>query len=275
MNATPATIAQAQKILQDNPWWYHSIELAPGIVTPGLAPVDYWKSIFQTLQLPDLRGKSVLDIGAWDGAFSFFAEQRGAARVVAMDDFVWFIDMPAYTRESRIAQEKGLHIQLAHESPHWRPSELPGKRPFDALHEFFASKVESVVGSFLKLDPAEVGQFDVVLFLGVLYHMEDPLGAMRRAASFVRPGGLLAIESAAMDLPGAPDSAYMEFYPTDEFNGDPTNWFSPNARAIEGLTIASGLRDFRLLQGPPARPAVITEPMRVRYRAIASARKPA
>jgi len=268
------TIERAQRILEDHPWWYHSIELAPGLVTPGLAPADYWKGIFQKLQLPDLRGKSVLDIGAWDGFFSFEAERHRASRVVAMDDFVWSIDMPAYTREGHDAQQKGMHIPLARESVHWKPDELPGKRPFDAVHALFDSKVESVVGSFLTLDPSEVGHFDVVLFLGVLYHMEDPVDAMRRAAGFLAPGGHLAIESAAIDLPGAPDSAFMEFYPTDEFNNDPTNWFSPNARAIQGLTVAAGLSDFRLLQGPPARPTVITEPMRVRYRAIASARKP-
>jgi tRNA (mo5U34)-methyltransferase len=266
---------RAAKVIQDNPEWYHSIELAPGVVTPGRAPIEHWNEELRKLQLPDLRGKSVLDIGAYDGFFSFAAERLGASRVVALDDFVWYADMVAAAAEWRNARTTGATLPPLHESVHWRPHELPGKRPFDAVHQLFNSHVEAVVGNFLTLDPSEVGQFDVVLFLGVLYHMEDPLEATRRASAFVAPGGLIIIETAAIDLPAAPDAAFFEFYPTIELNNDPTNWFSPNSKAIEGLTVAAGLREFRLLSGPPPRPARIETPMCVRYRAIASARKPA
>src|SRR3954447_6409755 len=66
--------------------WFHSIELEPGFVTPGRADTS---AQLQRLHLPDLRGKTVLDVGAWDGFFSFEAERRGAARVVAVDTFSW------------------------------------------------------------------------------------------------------------------------------------------------------------------------------------------
>jgi tRNA (mo5U34)-methyltransferase len=151
---------------------------------------------------------------------------------------------------------------------------LAGRRPFDAVHRYFESKVEPFVGHFTKVDPSQTGLFDVVLFLGVLYHMEDPVGAVRRAASFVAPGGLLCIESAAAEFPGAPDVPLLEFYPGAEFNADPTNWFAPNMRTIEGFTVAAGLTDFRILQSAPARSELrtIANLERARYRAIVSAR---
>jgi tRNA (mo5U34)-methyltransferase len=272
--------ARAQAIIRENPEWYHSIELAPGIVTPGRAPLEAWTHTLTTLQLPELHGKSVLDIGAYDGFFSFAAERLGAARVVALDEHVWAVDMVAYMQEWRRARESGTPMPPARESPHFRPQELPGKRPFDAAREFFNSKIEPVVGNFMTIDPATVGRFDVVLFLGILYHMEDPLAATRRVAEFLAPGGLLAIETEAVDVPGAPDAPFFEFFPTNELNDDAGNWWAPNAKALEGLVVASGLTDFRLLQGPPSRTALADAEARLkrrhfRYRAVASAQRPA
>ena len=63
--------------------WFHTIELAPGLFTPGAEDTPRKA---QLIGLPeDLSGKSVLDIGAYDGYFSFEAERRGAARVLAFD----------------------------------------------------------------------------------------------------------------------------------------------------------------------------------------------
>jgi tRNA (mo5U34)-methyltransferase len=65
--------------------WWHPIDLGNGVVTPG---IDCTPSRLAEIRLPeDLRGKSVLDIGAWDGFFSFEAERRGARRVLATDSF--------------------------------------------------------------------------------------------------------------------------------------------------------------------------------------------
>ncbi|HEY7441177.1 MAG TPA: hypothetical protein VH701_02065, partial [Vicinamibacterales bacterium] len=67
--------------------WWHTIDLGNGIVTPGLDPTP---ARLPEIQLPDdLSGLSVLDIGAWDGFFSFEAERRGARRVLATDSFCW------------------------------------------------------------------------------------------------------------------------------------------------------------------------------------------
>ena len=67
--------------------WFHSIPLRDGIVTPGLD--NSMDKLGQVCLPADLTGKSVLDIGAWDGFFSFQAERNGAKRVLATDHFCW------------------------------------------------------------------------------------------------------------------------------------------------------------------------------------------
>ncbi|HWC37614.1 MAG TPA: hypothetical protein VG476_03745, partial [Acidimicrobiales bacterium] len=69
--------------------WYHSIDLGHGIVTPGAVP----SSALPDDLLPEFSGRTVLDIGCWDGANSFRAEQGGAKRVVAMDHYAWGVDV--------------------------------------------------------------------------------------------------------------------------------------------------------------------------------------
>ena len=67
--------------------WWHKIDLGNGIITPG--KVNTFEKL-KRIGLPDdLTGKSVLDIGAWDGFYSFEAERRGASRVVAIDWVAW------------------------------------------------------------------------------------------------------------------------------------------------------------------------------------------
>ncbi|HUT33828.1 MAG TPA: hypothetical protein VNE39_10125 [Planctomycetota bacterium] len=74
-------------------YWWHHIPLGHGIVTPGHQGgpgINGTQQTLERLHLPeDLTGKSVLDVGAWDGAFSFEAERRGAARVLATDRYAW------------------------------------------------------------------------------------------------------------------------------------------------------------------------------------------
>src|SRR5258708_5726507 len=66
--------------------WWHTIDLLDGRETPGrIRPKYEWPK----LQMPDLTGKSVLDIGTWDGYYAFECEARGASRVVATDSYMW------------------------------------------------------------------------------------------------------------------------------------------------------------------------------------------
>jgi tRNA (mo5U34)-methyltransferase len=214
-------------------FWWHSIRLADELVTPGqksAALLDYERD---RLRIPDLKGRTVLDIGAWDGFYSFDAERRGAARVVALDHYAWSID-----REAAHGQIPAV----------WRPDTLPGKRGFDLAHAALGSNVEAVAGDFMTMDLAPLGTFDVTLFLGVLYHLRDPLGGLMRVRSVTR--GMAVIESHAAVIAGMEDRAACEFAENDEVGGDSTNWFIPNAAAIEAMCRAAGFARAELVAGP-------------------------
>lgn len=254
------------------PYWWHSIDLGDGIVTPGrmaaLAGLDgreVMQRAIDMLQLPDLAGKSVLDIGAWDGYYSFEAERRGASRVVALDHYVWSIDWEAAGRTETTA------------SPHepvdaWQPERLPGKRGFDLARRELSSAVEPVVDDFMTMDLEPLGRFDVVLFLGVLYHLHNPFAALERLAQVT--GELAVIESEAVAFPGLEHRALCEFFESDELAGDSTNWWAPNLQALTGMCRAAGFQDVRPILGPPPTVADGSPGEPVRYRAVVHARGP-
>jgi tRNA (mo5U34)-methyltransferase len=203
--------------------WYHTIDLGSGVITPG---VDNTIDRIAMIGLPqDLRGLSVLDIGAWDGAFSFEAERRGASPVVAVDSFCW-------------------------------SGEGWGTRDgFDCARRVLNSKVEDREIEVLDLSPESVGVFDLVLFLGVLYHMKHPLLALERVASVCRGQLILwtQIDLASVDRPA------MAFYPGTELNNDPTNWWGPNPAAVNAMLTTAGFSRAETVYTwfpPPATPGV-------------------
>jgi tRNA (mo5U34)-methyltransferase len=185
--------------------WFHTIDLGGGVVTPGekdtLAEVGH-------MRLPaDLTGRTVLDIGAYDGFYAFEAERRGAARVLATDSWTW----------------------------NWPGSDA--RRNFDLAHRVLGSRVESRVVAVEDLSPDTVGgTYDLVLFLGVLYHAPDPLGYLRRLRSVT--GGVAIVETVVdlLDI-GVPAAAY---YPGSALHGDASNHFGPNPAAVEGLLTDAG-----------------------------------
>jgi tRNA (mo5U34)-methyltransferase len=182
--------------------WWHQIELAPGVITPGKSQNRFLAEI---MHLPDdLSGMEILDIGCWDGFFSFLCENRNAKRVVACD--IW---------------------------------ETTGREAFDFAREALFSDAEPLHGSFLDLDPDLGGRFDLVLFLGVLYHLKDPLGGLEKVASLTRPGGRVIIDT-VVDTKALFDRPVMAFYPSAELNNDPTNWWVPNLPALTSMMAVSG-----------------------------------
>jgi len=187
--------------------WYHTIDLGQGVVTRG---VDDTPERLARVHLPeDLSGKTVLDIGAWDGFFSFEAERRRASRVVACDYYAWH----------------GVG---------WGTGR--GKDGFDLARTALNSKVEDVALDVMDLSPQTIGTFDVVFFLGVLYHLPNPLLALERVASVSR--GLLILET-VVDMVGLGRPA-AAFYPGTELNNDPTNWWGPNHAAVRGMLSSVG-----------------------------------
>ena len=188
--------------------WWHSIDLGHGIVTKGVDSEQAQR--LSRLRLPaDLSGRSVLDIGAWDGFFSFEAERRGAARIVSADYYAWH-------------------------GTGWGTGR--GKAGFELAREALGSRVEDVDVDVMDLSPERLGTFDVVLFLGVLYHLPNPLLALERVASVA--SDFLVLET-VVDMVGFSRPA-AAFYPGRELNGDPTNWWGPNEAAVHGMLRSVG-----------------------------------
>jgi len=186
--------------------WFHSIELRPGISTPA---AERTAERLDLLRIPrELSGKTVLDIGAWDGFFSFEAERRGAARVVAADHFAWHGDT-------------------------WSD-----KRGFELARQALGSSVEDIDIDVMDLSPERLGRFDVVLFLGVLYHLRHPLLALERVAAVTQE--LLIVET-HVDLTWLRRPA-VAFYPGQELSWDPTNWWGPNPAAVAAMLRSVGFR---------------------------------
>ena len=146
-----------------NPFWYHTIEVAPGVTTPGW--FDLWP-IVDRLPWPDVRGKRCLDVGTADGFLAFELERRGAAEVVATDlsdHEMW--DWPAHLRERGLeylrtvaGPKKGKGLRIA--------------------RELRGSSIELVEVSAYDLSPDSVGEFDIVVCGSLLLHLRDPLRAL-------------------------------------------------------------------------------------------------
>ncbi len=185
--------------------WWHRIDLGQGIVTPGRDPTP---QKLRRLKLPDVAGKTVLDVGAWDGYFSFEAERRGARRVLATDSYCWSGRGPAT------------------------------KAGFELARETLGSNVEDRDLDVLDISPQNVGVFDVVLFLGVLYHMRHPMLALEKVASVT--GELLVLES-VVDMLHVRRPC-MAFYPGGELKSDSSNWVGPNPAAVRAMLQSVGFR---------------------------------
>jgi len=210
--------AQAAKIK-----WWHQIDLGNGVITPG--PDNTIERLNWLGLPPDLTGKTVLDIGAWDGAFSFECERRGARRVLAMDEFIW--------------AGKG-----------WA-----SKEGFEFARRALNSKVEDILLDVYDLSPEKVGKFDLVLFSGVLYHLKHPLLAIERVASVCTDQLILATH---VDLVNMKRPA-IALYPGKECNNDPTNWCGPNVPALEAMLRMTGFQRVELFAASPVDPAFPVE----------------
>jgi tRNA (mo5U34)-methyltransferase len=190
--------------------WYHRIEVAPGVVTPG---INNSPAVLRALRLPDdLSGRRVLDIGTRDGFFAFECERRGAT-VVAVDA---------------------------------APIEDTG---FAVAARLLGSHVRYEQRNIWDLSREKDGEFDIVLCLGLLYHLRDPLAALDLLRTLCR--GTLFLETAALD----PGSAHvfnnigawsasvaafdttplMQFLPGRVANNDPTNFWLPNRACLKAM----------------------------------------
>lgn len=213
--ASQLSQAELKRIIDSRPWW-HRIEIAPGLVTPGLK--DTPTELRERIGLPKrLDGKTVLDIGAAEGFYSFECEKRGAL-VTAVDVL---------------------------------PADYSG---FGLVRALLGSPARHVHGSIYNLDPARIGTFDLVLCLGVIYHLRYPLLALDTLYSICKDE--LILESQICDRyfvradrttttlrKFSPELTHLplaQFYPADELNHDITNWWAPNEIGLRKMLETSG-----------------------------------
>jgi len=201
--------------------WFHNLDLDGVRTAPGHFLGDYpavkWRG-FQDAIPADLTGKSVLDIGCNGGFYSIEMKRRGAARVLGVD-----------FDEDYLAQAR------------------------------FAAQVSGLDIEFRQLSVFDVGalgeRFDVVLFMGLLYHLRHPLLALDLIHEHVA-GDLLVFQSmqrgsrevdavepdydfgetAHFDRPGYPKLHFIE----RSYSGDVTNWWAPNSACSEAMLRSAG-----------------------------------
>ena len=199
--------------------FYQTFEIVPGVSTPG--GVDS-AGMLDVVQIPaDLTGKTVLDIGCFNGAVGFLCERRGASRVVCLD-------VEPDPRTNGVAQIK----------------------------EFLGSRLEYVHGNLYDLTLMGLGKFDYVTCFGVLYHLRhlllgiDMLYAATREACFVEtrfsdswlPAGMQASNVWLFDYPHVANPA------------DDSNWVSPTLASYQNVFESCGFTATLCRTWPPEKP---------------------
>jgi tRNA (mo5U34)-methyltransferase len=212
------------------------MNLGDGLVTKGDSP----SSEIIASAMPDLRGKSVLDIGAWDGKYSYEAEAAGASRIVALDHYVWRLDPAARQKYYDECQAEGMLPDPDKIDRGFLIDGLPGRSGFDLVHRYLDSNVEPVVDDFMTMDIDQLGQFDVVLYFGVLYHMVNPIEGLKRLRRVTKE--LAIIETAGTFVPGYQNCSLIDFFAGDELHADYGNWFAPSEVALQGMGRVAGFR---------------------------------
>ena len=246
---TPATVSNPDRPLQDTPHreelirlgpWFHNLHLDDGTQTrfgseqdTKLGDFPRWKWDGLKDHLPaDLAGARVLDIGCNAGFYSFELAKRGA-------DVLGIDHDPRYLDQARWAAD---HIDTGTGRVTFEPGDAYG-----LLHD--------------------TRTFDLIVFMGVLYHLRYPMLALDAVSARLEPGGSLLFQTLTMPgpLPGPEHEAHAADMPLNErepmldtaypklafiehrWAGDPTNWFAANPAACEAMLRSTGLTELRKL----------------------------
>ena len=202
--------------------WVHNLNLGGVRTAPEHFLGDYprmkWEKFADALPR-DLTGKSVLDVGCNAGFYAMEMKRRGAVRVLGIDSDQRYLDQARFA-----ASVEGLDIEFAQRSVY---------------------------------DVGDLGErFDLVLFMGVLYHLRYPLLALDRLRDVVGEmlvfQSMLRGDSGVMELAGDypfderamfDDPAYPKmFFVEQRYANDPTNWWIPNRACAEAMLRSAGFR---------------------------------
>lgn len=156
--------------------WYHRIQVAEGVWTLSVEQArdnqPIWDLILRGLDQVDFRDKRVLDVGCRDGLFALEAEKRGAAEVIGIDNDL-----------------------------------SPGATEF--LLPFLGSAVQMFPMNVYDLQVEEVGYFEIILLLGVLYHLRHPTWALKKLVDCLSCSGFLAVEGIMLADPRYEDHSLL------------------------------------------------------------------
>jgi tRNA (mo5U34)-methyltransferase len=219
--------------------WFHRIDLGGAIYTKTESvmgePVDHPFGPWQTIQklLPaDLDGKTVLDVGCNAGFYSFEAKRRGAERVLGVDGQRQHVRQGLFVRKV-----VGLEVE------------------FRRLNVY-------------ELSPQSVGQFDITLALGLLYHLKHPILALENLYRVTKE--LLIIETAIMPGGQTPESFAYSFgaaevmlHPLVYVQNPPEakeqvyNWFVPGVKALVAMAQNAGFAEVELIEAKSDRAVIV------------------
>lgn len=198
--------------------WYHTIELWPGLVTPGWQDT---RAIVGQIPFPaSLHGRRCLDVGTFDGFWAFEMERRGAAEVVAIDilepsQWDWPVGSPQDVREA-IGRRKA------------------GGRGFEIAASCLGSSVKRLDRSVYDVDES-MGSFDLVYLGSLLVHLRDPVAAIERLRS-VCTGQMIVVDGIDLAL-----SVLLPSSPVARFDGKGRPWWwSANQAGLARMVEAGG-----------------------------------
>ena len=199
--------------------FYHTIKVTDAISTPG-APEHTLSQqpVLAEINKLDLAGKKVLDVGCRDGLYSFLAERRDAAEIVGIDH----------------------DLSLG---------------AVELLIPYLKSKVRMHQMNLLDLKPETFGQFDVVIFAGVLYHLRYPFWSLKLLRDVMRPGSMMVLETAVFY---GQDKFPMLYCPTGE--NSPYESSSCTFFNRQGLTESLESLGFKIHSSSVLHPAAEGEP---------------
>lgn len=209
----PALAAEVERL-----HWYHTLELAPGVVTRGM--FDHRPMLDHYLLPESLAGLRCLDVGTMDGFWAFELERRGASEVVAVDlgepdELDW---PPAY----RERQEEPV-------------IDATKSDRFELARQVLGSQVRRELRSVYELD-TDLGSFDLVYCGDLLSHLRDPVGALQRIHRVCRGSTVIANPIVRFRL--------ARGRPVAQFDGiDEWQWWQLSGSAIERMMRAVGFRE--------------------------------
>jgi len=216
-------ITRDKFIKYGNDYSFHSFDLNNIVIDGKRKPFSILVREMEWMGLKGLRGKTVLDVGAWDGWFSLEAVRRGAY-VTAIDYYSWILD---FEKMSQLKSPYNQYDCIKEYKNELLPGQAYIKKARELLHIEDKLKLECVLLRDFKSEP-----FDIVFYLGVLYHTKSPLEELEHLRSLTK-------EYAIIETLCCPEID-IQFYGNGEINNDLTTLWSFNDKGLTRLLLRAG-----------------------------------